>query len=363
MDLSPEDLAELSSTISIWIAQDYISLGFYCFYGYHYLTTLGEEVKYGLSLSTPDPHQIPSDLDNVATEVADREDIIPTLEIHGYSLQHSGTTQVQTVFSLEVCSALWMGKAVLYRIYSFASDLVLILCLHALLGAKRRYLALLVASLTAFTLGEIIPQAAYIEQGSRASPIDPLDEGLGYACTYGWAFTAEARRGDKVAIHLAVAQAAWMSALAVTILYMRFRRTRGGALTKILWRDGGLYFLSVTAIRLGISITVALKPRKYNIPNAINSGLQTVVIPVLACRLLLNMRKSEDPGVCTAVSSLLFDPPSVTSGDSETGSSDNSTSDRAGEVGHYAGLGRRRGAGKEKEEIEVGVVEKKGEVV
>ncbi|KAF6757878.1 hypothetical protein DFP72DRAFT_889252 [Ephemerocybe angulata] len=341
MDLSPEDLAELSSTISIWIAQDYISLGFYCFYGYHYLTTLGEEI------STMWPQR---------WRTGKILFLLLRYTVIAYSiLGLLNELRVQTVFSLEVCSALWMGKAVLYRIYSFASDLVLILCLHALLGAKRRYLALLVASLTAFTLGEIIPQAAYIEQGSRASPIDPLDEGLGYACTYGWAFTAEARQGDKVAIHLAVAQAAWMSALAVTILYMRFRRTRRGALTKILWRDGGLYFLSVTAIRLGISITVALKPRKYNIPNAINSGLQTVVIPVLACRLLLNMRKSEDPGVCTAVSSLLFDPPSVTSGDSETGSSNDSTSDRAGEVGHYAGLGRRRGAGKEKEEIKVGV--------
>ncbi|KAF6741806.1 hypothetical protein DFP72DRAFT_1054672 [Ephemerocybe angulata] len=351
MDPSPEDLAELSSTVSIWIAQDYISLGFYCFYGYYYLTTLGEEI------STMWPQR---------WRTGKILFLLLRYTVIAYSiLGLLNELRVQTVFSLEVCSALWMGKAVLYRIYSFASDLVLILCLHALLGAKRRYLALLVASLTAFTLGEIIPQAAYIEQGSRASPIDPLDEGLGYACTYGWAFTAEARRGDKVAIYLAVGQAAWMSALAVTILYVRFRQTRGGALTKILWRDGGLYFLSVTAIRLGISITVALKPRKYNIPNAINSGLQTVVIPVLACRLLLNMRKSEDPGVCTAVSSLLFDPPSVTSGDSETGSSEDSTSDREGEVGHYAGLGRRRGARKEKEAIEAGVepLEKNREVV
>ncbi|KAF6743900.1 hypothetical protein DFP72DRAFT_1079317 [Ephemerocybe angulata] len=45
MGLTPDEIAELTDEISLWFTQDYIALGFWSFYLYHYLTTLAEEVS------------------------------------------------------------------------------------------------------------------------------------------------------------------------------------------------------------------------------------------------------------------------------------------------------------------------------
>ncbi|KAF6740867.1 hypothetical protein DFP72DRAFT_1132606 [Ephemerocybe angulata] len=45
MSLTPEEIAELTDEVSLWFTQDYIALGLWTFYLYHYLTTLAEEVS------------------------------------------------------------------------------------------------------------------------------------------------------------------------------------------------------------------------------------------------------------------------------------------------------------------------------
>ncbi|KAF6759306.1 hypothetical protein DFP72DRAFT_844566 [Ephemerocybe angulata] len=84
----------------------------------------------------------------------------------------------------------------------------------------------------------------------------------------------------------------------------------------------------------------------YNIPDFILTVLSAIIVPTLACWILLNIRRTNDVGVRMAVSSLLFDPP--LSGE-ETREDD----DRPVEMVHYQGLGRRRAMSRERREEEL----------
>ncbi|KAF5331226.1 hypothetical protein D9611_013150 [Ephemerocybe angulata] len=97
----------------------------------------------------------------------------------------------------------------------------------------------------------------------------------------------------------------------------------------------------------------------YNIPSAILSSAQETVVPILACRLLLNMRKTEDPGVQKSVSSLLFGPP-VPGDNSEDNDDDEPVGIRLRPVRRFAGLGRqgdvKGGTARRDAEAEVGTI-------
>ncbi|KAF6753896.1 hypothetical protein DFP72DRAFT_1170653 [Ephemerocybe angulata] len=82
----------------------------------------------------------------------------------------------------------------------------------------------------------------------------------------------------------------------------------------------------------------------YNIPSAVFTQAHKIAVPLLACRLLLNIQKATDPVVRTVVSTILFEPP-FPSKDSQA--TDESTVPTEG--AQYAGLGRQRDAGRLKQ--------------
>ncbi|KAF6750051.1 hypothetical protein DFP72DRAFT_911676 [Ephemerocybe angulata] len=346
MSLSPEELADLTLEIPIWTLQEYLSLALYSFYFYHFLTTLAEEVS---------------------TMWHQKRGTGKMLFFFNRYIPIAGIIQlillefrVHTVFTPKGCTALWIGTVVTAKATTIVSEVALLLCLHALLGASRRYLVLLLAVYTGLTLGGIIPQIGHGSEAASALPIDPIDEALGYACTWENGFTPAATAAYAAAGHVSLAKAVAISALALAIFFVRYRN-KTGTLIHIVRRDSGVQILSLTAIRLGGAITAALQLKLgfYNIPVAIVDGLITVLVPILSCRLLLNMRKSGDPIVRTIVSTLLFDPPRPGE-DSEDDFDDGDDTDVSAspiEKARFAGLGRKKATAlgvKEKGDIEGG---------
>ncbi|KAF6745799.1 hypothetical protein DFP72DRAFT_855984 [Ephemerocybe angulata] len=293
MDLTPEKLAIVIKQTSIGITAhtDNISstVAFYTFYIYHYFTTLDEEV----STMWPRKWRTGKILFLSARYIpmlvmADR-----ILSICGHFPK--GAVQIDT-----------QGRRTFnptpYRLFRFACEVALLLCLYALLGARRRYLVLLFSVYMrekALTLGTALVPISYIAE-------------------------------QVVAIF----------SLALFIFSVRYKN-KGGSLIHIIRRDSGLYIFLLTALALGIAIVGTFRLQGfYNLQNPILDSIQRTVVPVLSCRLLLNMHLTEDPDLRTNVSTILFDFPSPGEDDDDD---DSELRDTPVPMVHFKGLGRRRG--------------------
>ncbi|KAF6741405.1 hypothetical protein DFP72DRAFT_1115744 [Ephemerocybe angulata] len=137
------------------------------------------------------------------------------------------------------------------------------------------------ATYLGLTLEVNLMQIGLFEEMSRTLPLSELDRELGYACT--WEGTTSSATAKKLVM------AGYIS-LAKALLFL-----------------------------MGV--------------------LNVSVVPILANRLLLDMWRTEDPGVRKTVSSILFDPPRPGE-DSED--DDEEFGARPIEMVHYEGLGRRR---------------------
>ncbi|KAF6751827.1 hypothetical protein DFP72DRAFT_850342 [Ephemerocybe angulata] len=130
-------------------------------------------------------------------------------------------------------------------------------------------------------------------------------------------------------------------ALALVIFGVRYKH-KGGSLIQIIRRDSGLYIFLLTGLALGIAIVGTFRLQGfYNLQNPILDSIQRTVVPVLSCRLLLNMHLTEDPDLRTNVSTILFDPPSP--GEDDDDDDDGELRDTPVPMVHFKGLGRRRG--------------------
>ncbi|KAF6765300.1 hypothetical protein DFP72DRAFT_839157 [Ephemerocybe angulata] len=83
--------------------------------------------------------------------------------------------KINVVFPPQVCSGLWLTGQVSFTITSWSSDtlnprilatVALLLCLYALLGSKRRYLAVLLATHTGLFLGTLLQEIGWMREGS-----------------------------------------------------------------------------------------------------------------------------------------------------------------------------------------------------
>ncbi|KAF6743902.1 hypothetical protein DFP72DRAFT_931052 [Ephemerocybe angulata] len=328
MSLSPEDVADLTEEISIWYMQDYIQLGFWTLYLYHYPTTLVEEVStiwpqkwrtgkilFFLLRYTPILYLVLRILTDLRTHI----DLTP-----------------------KVCQGMAVACAfVIGRVTIYGAEVVILLCLHALLGARRRYLALMILIYTGSTIAAIILSSRWDSEGSRTIPRSKLDQELGYGCTWAGAPSSDAIKLGTIAGYINLGKVTSVAILMLSVFLVRYRSTTG-TLLHVLRRDSGVHIFSLTALRLTSAVIGNLQESLgfYNIPTAILNSGQYAVIPILACRLLLNMRKSEDPGVQKTVSSLLFGAP-VPADDSEDDDDDEPTGISLGPVRRYAGLGRQ----------------------
>ncbi|KAF6764596.1 hypothetical protein DFP72DRAFT_1059564 [Ephemerocybe angulata] len=325
MDLSPEELKEVTDYLSISLRTEYV----YRSQRIRDLTTMDDEV----SMIWPRKWQVGKIL-FLLTRYTPMLLIASTI-LNGY--------KINIVFPPQVCSGLWLTGQVSFTITSWSSDIALLLCLYALLGSKRRYLAVLLATHTGLFLGTLLQEIGWMREGSYALPISPTDQDLGYSCTWAGAVTPESMRSHVLALYVNLAKSAWMTALTLGILYFRYRKQEG-SLINVIRRDGGMYTIALTATRLGgsvISTSNLVTGAYYNVAENIFSFLNTLAIPILACQLLLNMQRTEDPGVRSVVWTLLFDAPRP-SADSEDEFDEGNSTERRMNVVEYAGLGRKR---------------------
>ncbi|KAF6753897.1 hypothetical protein DFP72DRAFT_1046393 [Ephemerocybe angulata] len=331
MGLSPEEVTELTALVSEWTVEDYIALPFYSFYCYYYLTTLDEEVS-AIWPQRWNSGKILFLAARYGPLIAIVQSILLEFRIH-------------ILFTPEACQRLNIASYVVYRFNILASELALLLCLHALLGAKTRYLVLMLVAFTGATVGVYVPQLKYYEEASRiwgaALPASQLDQDLGYACTWEDAISTEAEERMIIGGYISFSGAICISVLALGIFYLRYRSQKG-SLVKVIRRDGGVYVFSLTAIRLGYTIIDIFKPRLsiYYIADSVLQRLQYVGVPLLACRLLLNMRRTEDPGVRSIVSTILFGPMNPDSESQDDSEEEYESTDRPLVNTQYAGLGR-----------------------
>ncbi|KAF6745201.1 hypothetical protein DFP72DRAFT_926693 [Ephemerocybe angulata] len=345
MSLTPEEISELTDEVSLWFTQDYISVGLWTFYFYHYLTTLGEEV----STIWPQKWRTGKILFLLLRYIPICYIVLAVL------LQ----LRIHIDLTPKVCQRVYIAEAtVIRRVGIYGAEVVILLCLHALLGARRRYLALLILIYMGLTIPVIILANRLDSEVSRAIPLSELDQELGYGCTWEGDLSPNIVKIEVIVGYISLAKATSMAILMISVFLVRYRNTTG-TLLHVLRRDSGVHLFSLIALRLFAAVAGSFAELLgfYNIPDAIVISGQYTISPILACRLLLNMRKSEDPGVQKSVSSLLFGPP-VPGDNSEDNDDDEPTGIPLRPVRRYAGLGRqgdaKGGAARRDAEAEVG---------
>ncbi|KAF6742444.1 hypothetical protein DFP72DRAFT_1105882 [Ephemerocybe angulata] len=329
MDLTPEDLEMITQGFSNSTNVEYIFLAYYVTYIYYYLTTLTEE----MSVIWPQKLKTGKIL-FLLTRYS------PLLLI---AIRLPVDYRTFSVLPHQICTGLYLASdGAISKVIIVSAEIALLLCLHALLGARRRYLALFIAIYTGLTLGAYIPGYQIVIQASHTSPISELDEALGYPCTWDEDISQSARNALVAAGYVSLTKVVLLAALALAIFAMRYRG-QSNSLIYVIRRDSGAYIFSLTAIRFGGAIVSALRSRYAysNIPDATFSGLVSMIVPILASRLLINMRKTKEPVALSIISTLLFDPPQDSSDSSE-----DEFDDPVAEMVQYQGLGRKKASGR-----------------
>ncbi|KAF5320599.1 hypothetical protein D9611_013731 [Ephemerocybe angulata] len=322
MSLTPAQIARLTQVASASLKLEYTDLALHTIYVYYYTTTLSEEV-------------------NIMWPQKWRAGKILYVFIRYVPLFFMATVLVNTRVYInltpKVCTNLWLAFQTTTSFTSIlASEVALLICLFALLNARRLYVGLLVAVYTAMTLGDSIPSLRYGEYLSRALPLSQVERELGYSCTWAGISSPDIVLANKKAGYVALAKA-----ISLYIFSVRYRK-QTGTLFETVRRDSGIYILSFVALRLGTALAVTLRTENdLNLPGYAFSIMFQTAIPVLACRLLVEIRKTEDPAVRTAISSILFDPPSP-SENTEDSDYEPEINQVPREMVQFHGLGRRR---------------------
>ncbi|TEB24893.1 hypothetical protein FA13DRAFT_1738907, partial [Coprinellus micaceus] len=127
-----------------------------------------------------------------------------------------------------------------------------------------------------------------------------LDEYLGYPC---YAFHSQWLTegsthvlGNSIRLYFALATTAIVLITAIATLYLRYRGGQG-RLVQVIQRDGGAYCLTIAAVMSLTGINEGPAASGFNF-----------LIPILAQRLLINLRKAVNMGTWSYASSLLFKP-------------------------------------------------------
>ncbi|KAF6741886.1 hypothetical protein DFP72DRAFT_227191 [Ephemerocybe angulata] len=334
-DLTLEEVADMTALVYAWTMEEYIYLALFSSYIFYYLTTLAEEI----SIMWPQRWRT-----GKLVFLVNR--YLPLVLIGNSLLIYY---RFHLTMSPKVCTGLYIANGiVLYRVMNLAFEVALLLCLYALLGASQICLTLIIATYAGFTLATTILQIGYFGEASRMVPISQIDRELGYACTWEGKVSPKAARRYAMAGYITLVKSIAISALALFIFFVRYRKHRG-TLLQVVRRDSGIYILSLSALRLGSAITGTHSPtlsQANSIGDSVLDGLANIAMPILTCRLLLNMRKSEDPVVHTMVSSILFDfnPPQ---GDEDPADGGVGSNAEPLSMVHYAGLGRRKVDGRD----------------
>ncbi|TEB28652.1 hypothetical protein FA13DRAFT_1735487 [Coprinellus micaceus] len=301
MTPTPEQIQALADAVSVWRTQEYIVISFFAFYVYYTLTTTDKEISVVFSSS----------------QAWNRGKTFHTLIRYGtllyIALHLARDFRNYFEISLPSCRAMLVMFEAARRVALLTCDLSLGLCLSALLQTNALSLiAILALSLVIPFVASILNIVGVFQY--PASPISQLDKELGYPC-YVVSFEDFVKGtvmyiGRDVRAYIDLAATAILALLGVATLFVRFKG-HGGRLIQVLRRDGGIQYLSLLVIRL---VSAILATPALITPGVLDDNpayllvtmVNNVGIPILAQRLLINMRATEYVGSQPIASKLLF---------------------------------------------------------
>ncbi|KAJ3546290.1 hypothetical protein NMY22_g2116 [Coprinellus aureogranulatus] len=321
MALSGEEIQAIADDVATWRLQDNFGISIYAFNVYYVLTTLGEEVsviyrqKWGCG-------KILFLVIRYGMCIYVALDLIANFRNYYYvspegckalGIVSQGDPELAVLIRQFILTG---SPAAAIGLAHVACDVALGLCLSALLGLHSILLAM-ITLVSAFpsSFNLVIMMIARIQYPLQPVP-DDLDKELGYPCAY--ISTADLvkhtamRLGRNERRYLYFSTTIVLLLVAVVTLAVRYRG-RNHRLLQVLRRDGGIYYVVIAAIRLAHAIIST--PRIIPVSKVDgNAGIMTlnaagdVVVPILAQRLLLNMRKVDYQGTECVGSKLLFAP-------------------------------------------------------
>ncbi|KAJ3524141.1 hypothetical protein NMY22_g11133 [Coprinellus aureogranulatus] len=137
-----------------------------------------------------------------------------------------------------------------------------------------------------------------------AVPLEPLDVVFGYPC----AFTLYDRRYlhlGTIASYLSLGFVLATTTAGLVTLVVRYRQQRNGLLS-VIRREGGLYLVS--SLILKVFLAVHATPHTNLADDyQVLWGLTWILGNIFALRMLLLLRKIDDPGTRAVISSIAFD--------------------------------------------------------
>ncbi|KAJ3544965.1 hypothetical protein NMY22_g2613 [Coprinellus aureogranulatus] len=257
---------------------------------YYWITTIGEEVR----CIWPQPRW---KLGKVLFLTARYSALIAMAGNVTYNNPHHGK------LGITGCSVVFKIVQVSTIVYSISVFITLWLFLYALLECKPNYFPLVLLVLLAFIVSRYALDGMYVFS-QKSVPLEPLDVVFGYPC----AFTLYDRRYlhlGTIASYLSLGFVLATTAVGLVSLVVRYRRQQNGLLG-VIRREGGVYLVS--SLILKVFLAVHATPHT-NLPDdyQVLWGLTWVFGNIFSLRMLLLLRKIDDPGTRAVISSIAFD--------------------------------------------------------
>lgn len=174
----------------------------------------------------------------------------------------------------------------------------ILLTLHALLGAKRKHLLIITTLYTAFMIFAAIMMALGIADVT-AQPPDPPASAI-FSCM----FQQRTILPNTILTWGNVIREGTVLAFGAVVMYRRYRE-QNDFLIRTIRRDGALYL--TTAFVLGVIAAGMRTPGATSDKYAVIMELRAIAYPILANRLLINLRDHPDYSTRTAISAILFE--------------------------------------------------------
>ncbi|KAF6751905.1 hypothetical protein DFP72DRAFT_467939 [Ephemerocybe angulata] len=194
-----------------------------------------------------------------------------------------GSFPSELPLSVETCAALSLVAYAMSTIVTYSAIGSILLCMYALLGARRKWLPLCLFPF----FGSLIVNVVGVTLDFRSStPFSDPNLPSTYKCN----FSASDRRWWTMSAYNILARDIWMLLLGGLTIYLRYRSQKNSLLT-VIKRDGAVFYLGACSISIFAAIWYApgvIVPDDYSATTLIGQVLR----PILAIQLLLNMKKT-----------------------------------------------------------------------
>ncbi|KAJ3527329.1 hypothetical protein NMY22_g9828 [Coprinellus aureogranulatus] len=291
----------------MWKVVSYVYMSTFMTLVYFYVTTIDEEVR----CIWPQPRW---KLGKVLFLTTRYSALVIMAGNIAFNIPHYGK------IGIPGCTAFLIITQATVTVYGISILATLWLFLYALLECKPKYFPIVISTLLAYTVSKEVLDGMYIysqkceilsdgiieqfrlKHSLSAVPLEPLDVVLGYPC----AFTLPARRYVHLTVGgscLSLAYVLVTTMVGLVTLFMRYRKQRNGLLA-VIRREGGFYLIS--SLILKVLVAAAQTPHsKLQDSYQVLYGLW-LLGNIFALRMLLLLRKIEDPGTRAVVSSIAF---------------------------------------------------------